>query len=184
MRIIPFVTISGVFGAFLCSLSLLAMVGGCSRSTPTKAAVATNAKSHKIGKQKMPGTLTSVSSMPPSAMDHDSTKTAKTPKRANDLPTSAATFTPPYPHRRNPFSPPATRVSGRTQATTGNVNTVQLKGFVGIDEVKAVLVIHGQPYVLGKGEQRFGVQVIQISQPQVTLQRRRTRWTESLRDSD
>ncbi len=94
---------------------------------------------------------------------------------------AAKPFDPPYPGRTDLFAPPKkpdletiARSGGRTNSS------LALKGFVNVDGPKAILLIEGQLATLAVGDERFGVQVVSIAPPQITLQRGRERWTESL----
>lgn len=93
---------------------------------------------------------------------------------------SAPPYSPPYPQRENLFSPPQRqrRVARRTIGTQDEA--VALLGFVSVDQPKAVLSIDGVVTALTTGGQKYGIQVISIEPPQVTLQRGRDRWTASL----
>ena len=91
-------------------------------------------------------------------------------------------FEPPYPQRRDLFQPPKVRrstTSGR--GSRGGSQRVQLKGFVNLDGIRAILVVDGETNTVAVGDVRDGLEVISIQPPRVTLQRGRVRWTETLR---
>ena len=58
--------------------------------------------------------------------------------------------------------------------------TVELKGFVNVDEPRVVLSIDGVIAPIPEGGEKYGVQVISIQPPSVVLQRGRSRWTATL----
>lgn len=89
----------------------------------------------------------------------------------------SAKFDPPYQDRVEIFLPPSRKHS--VAKSTSN-SEVQLRGFVRVDRPKALLVVDGKLRALAAGEQFGGIEVIQIEQPLVTLQRGRVRWTEAL----
>jgi hypothetical protein len=90
-------------------------------------------------------------------------------------------FVPPYPERTDLFAPPkrpnleaVVRENGQSSAS------LVLKGFVNVDGPRAILLIDRNLATLAVGDEKFGVQVVSIEPPQITLQRGRERWTESL----
>ncbi|HZZ73529.1 MAG TPA: hypothetical protein VFE24_14850 [Pirellulales bacterium] len=88
-------------------------------------------------------------------------------------------FHAPFPQREELFQPPNHK--GLTKAQRDEVHTeVILKGFVNVDGTKALLSINGKVASMSAGETQFGVELVSIAPPQVTLQRGRVRWTESL----
>ena len=92
---------------------------------------------------------------------------------------AATTFTPPFPHRDEFFQPPNHK--GLTKAQKEEVRTeIVLRGFANVDGLKVILAINGKPFSLGVGENQFGIEVVNVAPPQVTLQRGRVRWTETL----
>lgn len=95
---------------------------------------------------------------------------------------AAAAFETPFPPRADLFAPPPRggQTSIRTTDDGETVARVALKGFVNVGGQRAVLLIGDEIAPLGIGQERHGVRVIAIEPPQVTLQRGRTRWTESL----
>ena len=94
-------------------------------------------------------------------------------------PSEAATFTPPFPQRDELIQPPNHK--GLTKAQRDEVRTeVILKGFVNVDGTKALLSVNGKVAAMAVGDSQFGIEVVSIAPPQVTLQRGRVRWTEAL----
>lgn len=100
----------------------------------------------------------------------------------NDAVSSVALWSPPYPQRENLFAPPqrSRTASRRSSGGDGDDESVQLLGFVTVDEPKAVLSIDGVIASVAAGSQKYGIQVITITPPEVVLQRGRNRWTTSL----
>jgi len=90
----------------------------------------------------------------------------------------ALKFKPPYPDRTNPFKLPNVARSVRRKMRDGA--SVALKGFVSVDGVQAILEVNGELGAYREGDQTDGVLVVQISPPNVILQRGRTRWTATL----
>jgi hypothetical protein len=88
-------------------------------------------------------------------------------------------FTPPFPDRIDLFEPPK-----RAQSTVRRDDevgaTVELKGFINVDEPRVVLSIDGVIAPIPEGGEKYGVQVISIDPPAAVLQRGRTRWTAKL----
>jgi hypothetical protein len=58
--------------------------------------------------------------------------------------------------------------------------SVELKGFVNVDEPRVVLSIDGVISPIPEGGEKYGVQVISIQPPKAVLQRGRSRWTATL----
>lgn len=80
------------------------------------------------------------------------------------LPVSEAEAPPaPYPHRTNPFLAPA-------QGEGGQAESVHLKGFVYVDQPKAILSIDGKTSIVVEQQELRGLKVISINPPLVTLQ--------------
>lgn len=91
-----------------------------------------------------------------------------------------AAYNPPYPEREDLFAPPKrTRAATRSNALDDD-ESVQLLGFVSVDQPKAVLSIDGVIASVAAGTAKHGIEVISIAPPEVVLQRGRNRWTASL----
>lgn len=95
---------------------------------------------------------------------------------------SVALWSPPYPQREDLFAPPqrSRTATRRSSGGEGDDESVQLLGFVTVDEPKAVLSIDGVVASVAAGAQKYGIEVITITPPEVVLQRGRNRWTTSL----
>jgi hypothetical protein len=94
-------------------------------------------------------------------------------------PIIAAQFSPPFPERVELFEPPKRAQStGRREDESGD--TVELKGFINVDQPRVVLSIDGTIAPIAEGGEKYGVQVISIQPPSVVLQRGRSRWTATL----
>lgn len=100
-----------------------------------------------------------------------------------DPPTQPAshpeTYEPPFPDRTDLFVPPK-RVGGAPTDHGPAEASVELLGFVRVDQLKAVLSINGEVAPMAAGESRSGVDVISINPPNVLLQRGRQRWQATL----
>jgi hypothetical protein len=90
-----------------------------------------------------------------------------------------AAFTPPFPERLELFEPPQ-RAQSTIRHGDENGATVELKGFIFVDEPRVVLSIDGVVSSIPAGGEKYGVQVISIEPPTVVLQRGRTRWPATL----
>ena len=91
---------------------------------------------------------------------------------------SVAQYSPPFPDRLDLFEPPTRARSTVRRDDAGE--TVELKGFVNVDQPKVVLAIDGVISGIPEGGERYGVQVIAIEPPSVVLQRGRNRWKATL----
>ena len=90
-----------------------------------------------------------------------------------------AAFQPPFPSRTDPFARPKIDAAARQTAVAGA--DVKLKGFVDSDNLTRALVsIDGHPAMLSAGEEKNGIRVLEISPPEVILERGRQRWTARL----
>jgi hypothetical protein len=88
-------------------------------------------------------------------------------------------FTPPFPDRTELFEPPK-RAASNVRRDEEHGDSVELKGFVNVDQPRAVLSIDGVISPVAEGGEKYGVQVISIQPPSVVLQRGRSRWTATL----
>ena len=90
-------------------------------------------------------------------------------------------FEPPYSHRFDMFRrPDSGSASPETREVEPGMARVTLKGFIDVDGLHALLEIDDILAALKVGDERSGVQVVEITPPQVILQRGRLRWTERL----
>jgi hypothetical protein len=107
-------------------------------------------------------------------------KPAKEPEIAEAAAAShaLAQFSPPFPDRLDLFEP-RQRAQG-TVRRDDEGETVELKGFIHVDEPSVVLAIDGVISPINEGEEKYGVQVISIEPPSVVLQRGRNRWKATL----
>jgi hypothetical protein len=108
------------------------------------------------------------------------TKPAKEPDVAETAAASrtVAQFSPPFPDRLDLFEP-RQRAQG-TVRRDDEGETVELKGFINVNEPSVVLAIDGVISPINEGEEKYGVQVISIEPPSVVLQRGRNRWKATL----
>jgi hypothetical protein len=105
--------------------------------------------------------------------------TAPTPTLANPKVTSAAAeFKPPFAERElfeTPKNP-----QGMVRRDDEKGEAVVLKGFINVDQPRAVLSIGGVIAAIPEGGEKYGVHVISIQPPKATLQRGRNRWPATL----
>jgi hypothetical protein len=93
--------------------------------------------------------------------------------------TAVAQFSPPFPERTELFEPPK-RAASSVRRDDEHGESVELKGFINVDQPRAVLSIDGVISPVAEGGEKYGVQVISIQPPSVVLQRGRSRWTATL----
>jgi hypothetical protein len=93
--------------------------------------------------------------------------------------TVAATFTPPFPERLELFEPPK-RAQSTIRRDDEHGESVELKGFINVDQPRVILSIDGVVSPVPEGGEKYGVHVISIQPPSVVLQRGRNRWTATL----
>jgi hypothetical protein len=103
---------------------------------------------------------------------------AKAPDRAESESQTVAQFSPPFPDREDLFEPPKRAQSTVRRDDAGE--TVELKGFVNVDQPQVILAIDGVISPIPEGGEKYGVQVISIEPPSVFLQRGRNRWKATL----
>ncbi len=104
-----------------------------------------------------------------------------TPDLANPKATSAhvTQFKPPFPERLELFAPPkGAKSTVRRDGEHGQ--TVELKGFINVDEPRVVLSIDGVISIIPEGGEKYGVRVRSIQPPTVILERGRNRWPATL----
>ncbi len=92
---------------------------------------------------------------------------------------TVAVFTPPFPDRLDLFEAPK-RAQSTVRRDDEHGETVELKGFINVDQPRAVLSIDGVISPVPEGGEKYGVRVISIQPPSVVLQRGRNRWTATL----
>lgn len=104
-----------------------------------------------------------------------------TPELANAKAPAApvAEFTPPFPDRTELFEAPK-RAQGTVRRDDEHGETVELKGFINVDQPRVILSIDGVVSPVAEGGEKYGVHVISIQPPSVVLQRGRNRWTATL----
>jgi hypothetical protein len=152
----------------ICLLCLAAVVGCRSAEEPAAAPMA-------------------VSEKPASApvVAATAVKPAKAGPRTPDLadPKAKAVhvveFKPPFPERSDLFEAPK-RAQDAVRRDDEHGQTVELKGFVNVDQPEVVLSIDGVLSPVPEGGEKYGVHVISIQPPKVVLQRGRNRWTATL----
>jgi hypothetical protein len=109
-------------------------------------------------------------------------KSPKAPTPVLDSPKEAAAktaeFNPPFPEREL-FEPPKGAQSA-VRRDEEHGQTVELKGFITVDQPKVILSIDGTISPIPEGGEKYGVKVISIQPPKALLQRGRNRWTATL----
>lgn len=91
------------------------------------------------------------------------------------------TFEAPFPERVNLFQAPKRQNTGLAKIKKGNQETsVELLGFVNVDQQRAVLAVNGLVAPIAEGGEHYGIEVISIQPPTVVLQRGRQRWQTTL----
>lgn len=88
-------------------------------------------------------------------------------------------FTPPFPQREELFQPPQ-RALNAARREDEHGETVELKGFIHVEEPRVVLSIDGVVSSVPAGGEKYGVQVIAIDPPTAILQRGGRRWPATL----
>jgi hypothetical protein len=107
---------------------------------------------------------------------------APSPDLANPKVTTAqqpTAFAPPFPDRLEIFEPPK-RAQTSVKRDDEHGQSVELKGFINVDQPRVVLSIDGVISPVPEGGEKYGVHVISIQPPSVVLQRGRNRWTATL----
>jgi hypothetical protein len=104
---------------------------------------------------------------------------SSTKKEPAIAPAAIAQFTPPFPERLELFEPPK-RAQGTVRRNDELGESVELKGFITVNEPRVVLSIDGVISSVPEGGEKYGVQVISIQPPTVVLQRGRDRWPATL----
>jgi hypothetical protein len=102
------------------------------------------------------------------------------PELADPKQTTAevASFTPPFPERHDMFAVKETQGNVRRDDEKGE--SVELKGFINVDQPRVILSIDGVISPVPEGGEKYGVQVLSITPPSVVLKRGRDRWTAKL----
>ena len=121
------------------------------------------------------------SPMPAAVSTKSESKPSPTPDLANPPapPAHVAEFTPPFPERVDLFQAPK-RAQSTVRRDDEHGETVELKGFINVDQPRVILSIDGVVSPVPVGGEKYGVQVISIQPPSVVLQRGRNRWTATL----
>jgi hypothetical protein len=149
-------------------LCLAAVVGCHSAEEPAAAPVAVSEKS------AAEPVAAAVPAKPASAA-------ARTPELADPTakPVHTVEFRPPFPERSDLFEAPK-RAQDAVRRDDEHGQTVELKGFVNVDQPQVVLSIDGVLSPVPEGGEKYGVHVISIQPPKAVLQRGRSRWTATL----
>lgn len=159
-------------------LACYALLVGCAEpaetsapSTPVARAVAHAAPTPVVPVAPPPTSSETSSSSDPNLAAGNGVPADEKPPVAN--------YTPPFPDRKNLFTPP--KRQGGVQFKNGeSEESVVLMGFVRVDEPLAVLSVNGEVVSIAEGAKQYGIEVISIHPPTVVLQRGRQRWQASL----
>ncbi len=147
-------------------LSLIIVLGCQSADGPVAASVSTDQP---------------VASVPATTVAQSTQAAQRTPDFADPKPTAipVTEFKPPFPERADMFETPK-RAQGMVRRDEEFGQSIELKGFVNVDEPRAILSIDGILSPVPEGGEKYGIQVISIQPPKVVLQRGRSRWTATL----
>lgn len=113
-----------------------------------------------------------------SAPPVDENEAAPPVDAANNQGDAAPQYVPPFPDRIELFVAP--RRQRAAQQRDESNESVELLGFVNVDQPRAVLSIDGQVAPVARGDMKYGIEVISIEPPKVVLQRGRQRWPLSI----
>ncbi|MCC7085324.1 MAG: hypothetical protein IT427_09990 [Pirellulales bacterium] len=150
-------------------IGLAALLSGCSSSadpTDEKAAVV------------QPPTTPAPTAPAPSkvAAKPSQTRDFTDPKATT---AQATTYNPPFPERVDLFEP-SKRAENSVRRDDEHGDTVELKGFINVDQPRVVLSIDGVVSPIPEGGEKYGVQVIRIQAPSVDLRRNGRNWRATL----
>jgi hypothetical protein len=87
-------------------------------------------------------------------------------------------FTPPFPERRDMFAVKLAQGNVRRDDEKGE--SVELKGFINVDQPRVILSIDGVIAPVPEGGEKYGVKVLSITPPSVVLKRGGVPWTAKL----
>ncbi len=150
-------------------LGLAALLSGCG-STEEPAA-----KEAVVAAQPVKSTVAQPA--PPKAP----TKPAMAAELANSKVATAQKpmYNPPFPERADLFEP-SKRAEKSARRGDEHGESVELKGFINVDQPQVVLSIDGVVSPVPEGGEKYGVQVIRIQPPSVDLRRNGRNWRATL----
>jgi hypothetical protein len=99
------------------------------------------------------------------------------PKKTGDT----KPWKPPNPDREEIFEKPDPKKMIERHKTSVAAPVIELRGFVKVGQLRAVLVINGEPTSVAAGDRRGDLEIIAVKPPKVTLRRGRFQWTEALK---
>ena len=139
-------------------IAAIVIVAGCSKADPA------------VERAEDQPAITPAAAREPETIEDDTTGKETD---AVELVEESATFDPPFPNRTDPFAQPTAHrvaevVRERREQTGADV---QLKGFVHVDQPKAMLRIDGQLWIASAGDSRDGFEVLTVAPPLVKLKR-------------
>lgn len=94
-------------------------------------------------------------------------------------PVQKAAYNPPFPERVELFEP-SKRAENSVRRGDDHGESVELKGFINVDQPQVVLSIDGVVSPVPEGGEKYGVQVIRIQPPSVDLRRNGRNWRATL----
>ncbi|MBX7168055.1 MAG: hypothetical protein K1X74_17095 [Pirellulales bacterium] len=158
--------------------ALLAILGGCAPQAQESAAPAASAPAPE------PPKADAAEARREPAQDQlaelaTEAERPTTPDPEAAAPVSEPEFQPPYPERDDYFKRPEIAKVARTDSAARD-SAVELKGFVDVEGLKALVTIDGLLTTVAQGEQHSGIEIIEVAPPKVIFQRGRVRWTEAL----
>lgn len=136
---------------------------------------------HSMAEPTIGDTPTAATSAPAPAPETPKLAPKSAPDLANpkSTPAQAVAFNPPFPDRLDLFEPPK-RAQTAVKRDDEHGESVELKGFINVDQPRVILSIDGVISPVPEGGEKYGVHVIAIQPPSVVLQRGRNRWTATL----
>jgi len=151
-------------------LLCLGIIAGCqSAEVPAPAPIAATPPT-PVASPVVPATPATVNSSAPRKSDLANSKVASA---------QTVEFKPPFPERNDLFEAPK-RAQSTVRRDDEQGQSVELKGFINVDQPRVVLSIDGVISPIPEGGEKYGVQVISIQPPKAVLQRGRSRWTATL----
>lgn len=148
---------------------LVALVGGCNSSKEPTIEVAA-AAAQPVKTAAAAPVPSKASAKPAAALESANSKVATAPK---------ATYNPPFPERADLFEP-SKRAEKSARRGDEHGESVELKGFINVDQPQVVLSIDGVVSPVPEGGEKYGVQIIRIQPPSVDLRRNGRNWRATL----
>jgi len=166
----------------LAAVLVVAAIAGCQADSRSSTATASNAASVERPEVARDMTAGKAAIQASPATGRRKSTSAANPKSAKDK----LDYQPPYPNRTDMFALPRSLANKGPSVLNHRPGPARfiVKGFVNVGRPQVLLAIDGEIAALGVGEERGGAKVVEIAPPQVTFERGRRRWTQSLLDRD